>query len=118
VILIKHPRNWGLKEKEVRVAARKALRDLGYWESDTELSIVFMGKIRAKKLNIKYRKKSYIPQVLAFPMSREVDSDGLIRLGDIVICTEKLKYEAKLLNNNLDEVLKEWMIHGVENLMK
>ena len=54
MILIKHPRNWGLKEKEVRVAARKALRDLGYWESDTELSIVFMGKIRAKKLNIKY----------------------------------------------------------------
>ncbi len=118
MILIKHPRNWGLKEEKVRVAAKKALWDLGYGEDKVELSIMFVGKIRAKKLNKQYREKDYVPQVLGFPMSREVDSDGLIRLGDIVICTEKLKYEAKLLNNNLDEVLKEWMIHGVENLMK
>jgi len=118
VILIKHPQNWGLREEKVRVAAKKALWDLGYRKDRVELSIVFVGKIRAKKLNKQYRKMDYVPQVLGFPMSKVVDSDGLIRLGDIVICTAKLKYEAKWLKKDLDVVLKEWMTHGVENLMK
>ena len=118
MILIKHPRNWGLKEKEVRAVTRGVLRDLGFRENGVELSIIFVGKVRAKKLNRQYRKMDYVPQVLGFPMSKVADSDGLIRLGDIVICTTKLKYEAKFLKKDLDMTLGEWMIHGVENLMK
>jgi len=118
VILIKHPQNWGLREEKVKEAAKKALCGLGYGGDKVELSIMFVGKIRAKKLNKQYRKMDYVPQVLGFPMSKAVDSDGLIRLGDIVICTAKLKYEAKLLGKNRSEILREWLIHGVENLMK
>lgn len=118
MILIKYPQNWGLKEEKVKEAAKKALQKLGYRENKVELSIIFVGRKRAKKINETYRRKSYVPQVLAFPMSKEVDDDGLIRLGDIVICTAKLKYEAKWLEKNLDVVLREWMIHGVENLLE
>ncbi|KKQ31793.1 MAG: hypothetical protein US46_C0001G0001, partial [Candidatus Shapirobacteria bacterium GW2011_GWF2_37_20] len=46
------------------------------------------------------------------------DSDGYIRLGDVVICTQKLKYEMRYFGKSLDEVLGEWMKHGVENLLK
>jgi len=69
-------------------------------------------------LNIKYRQKNYIPQVLGFPMSRLKDSDGYIRLGDVVICTQKLKYEVEFLGKKRSEILSEWLIHGVENLLK
>ena len=77
-----------------------------------------MGRKRAKELNINYRQKSYIPQVLGFPMDREKSADGYIKLGDIVICTQKLKYEVVFQKSTLDKVLEEWLVHGVENLLK
>ncbi len=116
-ILIKHPENWGLDESLVLKKASKALEYFGL-KKNIELSLVFVGKRKAKQLNITYRQKDYIPQVLGFPMDREKSSDGYIKLGDIVICTQKLKYEVTFQKSNLEKVLEEWMIHGVENLLK
>ena len=116
-ILIKHNKSWGLEESRVRELAIKALKSFGY-DRDTELSIAFVGQKKAKELNQKYRQKDYIPQVLGFPMSKEKDIDGVYRLGDIVICTQKLHYETKFLGMSLDEVLYAWIQHGVENLLK
>lgn len=117
LILINHNRNWGLDDGLVERLAKKALIEKGY-KKDVELSIFFVGKIKAKKLNQDYRKMDYIPQVLGFPMSKEKDADGVIRLGDIVICTQKLKYEVKFQKKSLEKVLYSWLIHGVENLLK
>lgn len=117
VILIKHPKNWGLDEKEVLEKAKEAL-DFFKLNENVELSVIFVGRKKAKELNIKYRDKKYIPQVLGFPMSKVADADGYIRLGDVVICTQKLKYEMEFLKKSLSEILTEWMRHGVENLIK
>ena len=125
IILIKHPKNWGLKlndsssivDRRIKQLANKILIDKGY-KGNVELSIIFVGRSRAKKLNIEFREKDYIPQVLGFPMSKEVDEDGIIRLGDIVICTQKLKYEVNFQKSNLEDVLYQWLLHGVENLLK
>lgn len=118
MILIKHPKNWGLSDELVIELSIKALNNFGYNEKEVELSIYFVGRDKAKRLNIDYRQKSYIPQVLGFPMSKDKDIDGMIRLGDIVICTQKLKYESKFLKKDIDLVLAEWLVHGVENLLK
>lgn len=118
MILIKHPKNWGLQSDLVERLAVKALEVFGYDDKQVELSVYFVGRNKAKKLNIDYRQRSYIPQVLGFPMSKEQDADGMIRLGDIVICTQKLKYESKFLKKDIDQVLEEWLVHGVENLLK
>ncbi len=117
VILIKHPNNWGLEEKIIRKIVIRDLVNRGYGEN-TELSIYFVGRVKAKRLNIEYRQKNYIPQVLGFPMNRKKDADGFIRLGDIVICTEKLKYEAKYFKKNINEILDDWLVHGIDNLLK
>ncbi|MFZ2153060.1 MAG: rRNA maturation RNase YbeY [Microgenomates group bacterium] len=114
-ILLKHPQNWGLNENRVVVLTEKVLKTNKL--SGVEVSIVFVGRKKAKDLNIKYRGKSYIPQVLGFPMSMVVDADGMTRLGDIVICSQKLKYEAKFQNKTINIVLEEWLQHGVENLL-
>jgi probable rRNA maturation factor len=116
-ILVKHPKNWGLDEAQVINLSKKALAFMGY-ESDVELSVIFVGRKRAKELNINYRQKDYIPQVLGFPMSLEKDADGKIRLGDIVICTQKLKYEVEFQKSTMEKVLYDWLVHGVENLLK
>jgi len=116
VILIKHPKNWGLERKEVLESAKEAL-DFFKLKENVELSLIFVGQKKAKELNIKYRQKDYIPQVLGFPMSKKTDSDGYIRLGDVVICTKKIKYEERFLKKNRNEILREWIKHGVENLL-
>jgi len=117
IILINHPKNWGLDESLVERLAKKVLKEKGF-KNNVELSIDFVGRKKAKELNINFRKMSYIPQVLGFPMSKEKDVDGKIYLGDIVICTQKLKYEVKFQKSNLDTVLYSWLVHGVENLLK
>jgi len=114
-ILIKHSKNWGLDEWEVEKFALKALKQKNL--DNIELSVVFVGRKKAKELNIKYRKMSYIPQVLGFPMTKEKDMDAWVRLGDIVICTEKLKYEAKFQKKKIVEILEFWLLHGVDNLL-
>ncbi|HEX8923136.1 MAG TPA: rRNA maturation RNase YbeY [Patescibacteria group bacterium] len=117
IIFIKYPKNWGLDEDIVRESAIKALNHWGYHEG-VELSIFFVGRKKAKELNLNYRQMGYIPQVLGFPMSKDKDADGVIRLGDVVICTQKLKYETVFQKKSLKEVLDEWMVHGVHNLIK
>lgn len=102
VVLIKHRQNWGLNEEEVRGTALGVLKEMGL--KKVELSLFFVGREEARKLNIDYRQMDYVPQVLAFPMSKA----GM--LGDVVICTPKLKREKASL--------EEWIRHGVKNLLK
>lgn len=117
LILINHNKNWGLSEILVEKLAQKALVEKGF-SDNVELSVCFVGRKKARDLNIKYRQKDYYPQVLGFSMSKQKDIDGKIRLGDIVICTQKLKYEVKYQKSSLEKVLYEWLVHGVENLLK
>ncbi len=117
IILINHPINFGLDDDLVEKLAKKALLKKGYKEN-VELSVCFVGRKKAYDLNVNYRQKKYYPQVLGFPMSTKKDVDGKIRLGDIVICTQKLKYEVKFQKSTLEKVLFEWLVHGVENLLK
>ena len=117
LVLVSHNKNWGLSEELIEELAKKALAEKGF-DNNVELSVYFVGRKKARDLNMKYRNKDYYPQVLGFPMSKEKDIDGKIRLGDIVICTQKLKYEVKFQKSSLEKVLYEWLIHGVENLLK
>jgi len=117
LVLVSYPKNWGLNESLVVKLAKKVLIERGLSDG-VELSIVFVGRKKAKDLNIEYRKMDYIPQVLGFPMNEKISGDGLKRLGDIVICTQKLKYEVKYQKSILEKVLYEWLLHGVDNLLK
>ena len=114
-ILVRHSKNWGLNEEVVIKIAKEVLKQKKF--DKVELSIFFVGRKKARDLNIKYRNKEYIPQVLGFPMSMEADGDGISRPGDIVICTQKLKYEAKFQDKSVDNILKDWIEHGLENLL-
>jgi rRNA maturation RNase YbeY len=117
LILIKTGARFSIDRNLILSCGEKTLKKYGY-EDGVELSIRFVGVKKAKELNLKYRKMDYIPQVLGFPMSRDVDSDGYIRLGDIVICTKKLMREVDYQKSDLKTVLQSWIDHGLENLLK
>jgi rRNA maturation RNase YbeY len=87
-------------------------------EGKIELSLLVCGPKFAQKLNWQYRKMKYVPQVLGFPMSREADVDGFLRLGDIVICYQKLRKEAIMMKKTEGRIWEEWLKHGIDNLLK
>jgi len=115
IVLLKHRINWGLDENKVRLLTLNVLKKFGL--RGVELSLFFTGKKTAKKFNVKYRKMNYVPQVLSFSFNTHRDSDGLMRLGDIVICSEKLKQESRRGQKNVYVVLAEWLEHGLTDLI-
>ena len=73
-----------------------------------ELSLVFVGTKRATALNKKFRKKSYSPNVLSFPLTKTV--------GEIVICPHIAKSEAAKFNLSPDGYIAYLFIHGLLHL--
>lgn len=73
-----------------------------------ELSLVFVGEARARALNVKYRKKSYVPNVLAFPLSKEV--------GEIFICPTVAVKEARSFGMSARKMTAYLFIHALLHL--
>ncbi|MBI1984811.1 MAG: rRNA maturation RNase YbeY [Candidatus Wildermuthbacteria bacterium] len=74
------------------------------------LSIVLVDSKRAQELNCRYRKKSYVPNVLSF-------KEPELGLGEIVLCPEKISQDAKNYGILFKEELLRVFIHGVLHLL-
>ncbi len=72
------------------------------------LSVNFVSPIIAQKLNIDYRQKDYIPNILSFPLSKQE--------GEIFICLSIVRKEAKKFSMSYREFLIFIIIHGVLHL--
>lgn len=72
------------------------------------LSLVFIGEERARTLNTKYRKKTYTPNVLSFPLDA--------RNGEIYIAPRVAKREAKKRNMTYGTYIGFLFIHGLLHL--
>lgn len=71
-------------------------------------SLNFIGSKRAKSLNIVYRQKDYVPNVLSFPLDETT--------GEIFICPEVARKEAKNFNLTPDGYIAFLFIHGLLHL--
>jgi probable rRNA maturation factor len=72
------------------------------------LSLSFVGEARAQALNQTYRKKDYVPNVLSFPLDETT--------GEIIICPQLAKREAKNFNLSIDGYIAYLFIHGCVHL--
>lgn len=72
------------------------------------LSVSFVGPARAQKLNEQYRKKTYTPNVLSFPLDSTT--------GEIVICPAIAKKEHKEYRLSHDGYIGFLYIHGLLHL--
>lgn len=75
---------------------------------DLEISVLVVGKRRAKEFNFKYRKRNYATDVLSFP--------GAGVCGDLVLCDEVIKKNAHLNRVPFREELAYVFLHGVLHL--
>jgi probable rRNA maturation factor len=76
--------------------------------SDYELSINFVNQKEAKKINIKYRQKDYIPNTLSFPYS---DTSG-----EIFLQLEAINSQAKDFDLSKENFLLKIYIHSLLHL--
>lgn len=72
------------------------------------LNLIFHNPQKAKEMNIKYRNKKYIPNILTFNIS---DNDG-----EIYICLSQAKKEYKKFGLNYEEYITLLFIHGILHL--
>ncbi|MGB9743343.1 MAG: rRNA maturation RNase YbeY [Minisyncoccales bacterium] len=77
-------------------------------EKNLELSIVLVGQSKIKKLNKQYRRRNRPTDVLSFSYNGS---------GEVVICLEQVKKNAKKFKSSFKTELKRVLIHGILHLL-
>jgi probable rRNA maturation factor len=72
------------------------------------LSLVFVGDKKSRALNYAYRRKTYVPNVLSFPLDK--------RSGEIYINPHRASIEAKQFGMSVRGFIGYLFIHGLLHL--
>lgn len=67
-------------------------------------------------LNKKYLKRNYATDVLSFEYN-QVDAEGDIFVGDVVVSLDKAREQAKEYSNSFEQEVAELAEHGVLHLL-
>lgn len=102
----------------VRAPASGRLREwaraaLGARGRGAELSLSIVGLAEARRLNARWRGRNYATNVLSFPAP--VAGHGI--LGDVVICADVVRREAREQGKPLDAHWAHLVIHGALHLI-
>ena len=73
-----------------------------------ELSLVVCGDTLSRRMNKKYRKKAYAPNVLSFPLAGHE--------GEIFLNVRKAEREAKIFNIPVRDRIAHLFVHGCFHL--
>ncbi len=96
--------------------------------SDAEVSVAIVGERKMMELGRTYLKDKILHNVLSFTPGEETfvhgqaasfayPEDGLIHLGEIVVCYPKVVEEAKQENVMIDDKVYELVEHGALHLL-
>ena len=82
------------------------------------ISIALVSQKRAVELNKKYRKKDKVANVLSFPIGNDKIPSGVEGcLGEVVICPQEVRKEAKKYGMIFEQALAWMCIHGILHLL-
>lgn len=108
----------GLREHLTKVLAKYKLTD------DVEVDLQVVGKRKISELHRVYMKLEGPTDVLSFPLNDPQDDrpfmaspDGVLRLGDIVVCYPVAVEEALEKQCKVDEQIKFLAEHGLMHLL-
>jgi len=92
------------------------LKEVVFVEEKYEITIRIVTPKESQKLNSTYRGKNYPTNVLSFSYKSEIKIEPL-PLGDIVICADVMKKEAKQQAKSLESHWAHLVIHGTLHLL-
>lgn len=116
IVEIKKDPRYRIQARFLSRAAQEILHEFKVGE-EVVLSIMLVGKRKAKALNQSYRKMTYVPGVLSFPYHEKLP-DGKFFLGELVICFPLAREKAIQENQSLEEAIIDLLRHGIRNLLE
>ena len=118
---VKKQTNYPVSSKKIRDSLKDFFSKKGI-VSDAEVSVVLVGKKKMFDIGRKFLKDKSLHDVLSFTQE-EVDTkfvyppDGVIHLGEIVVCYPLVVEAAKKEGKLIDEKVLELMKHGALHLL-
>lgn len=125
--------NVGCIKFTIKNLLHSALKYLGQPASNIEMSVSFVGSDEIKDLNKQYRNVDQVTDVLSFPTvdnsERKVLSEsdfaiesvnpetGKINIGDVIICLDRAKEQARDYGHSLKRELCFLSLHGMLHLL-
>jgi probable rRNA maturation factor len=100
---------------------RWAAAALGARAARSEIALAIVGSARSRALNHRYRGKDRPTNVLSFPAAPGTAvpdaGNGVLALGDIVICPQVLRREARAQGKRERDHWMHLFVHGVLHLV-
>jgi probable rRNA maturation factor len=79
---------------KIKEVVEKTLTEHGK-SGEIEVGVIIVGEAEMKKLHKAYMETEEVTDVLSFPLDDKPGPDGVIHLGDIVICWPVAKTQAE-----------------------
>jgi probable rRNA maturation factor len=116
MIEINNLTNFSVDKKLFSTVAKNVLK--GENRETETISLAFIGEEEIKKINKKFRKKNKATDVLSFEISARGGpaSGGKDYLGEIIICPEVVKENAKKYGVSVKKEMLKVFIHGILHL--
>ncbi|MDZ4209806.1 MAG: rRNA maturation RNase YbeY [Candidatus Curtissbacteria bacterium] len=114
-VLISSESRYTIERTQIRQAVQKFLEGVGL--IDVEVSILVVGSRKIHQLNRDFRKVDSPTDVLSFPQEESRGPDGVLRLGDVVVCYSICVDEARRENKMVVEKMQELVEHGLRHLL-
>lgn len=122
-VLVSRQSRYPADTKALKESVRSVLR--GHNVSDAEVSMALVGGRKMRELSKVYlNEENGMHEVLSFPYFAPGESgefvmpeEGLLQLGDIVICYPEARKIAMKKNRMVDEVLRELAEHATLHLL-
>jgi probable rRNA maturation factor len=108
-----------LPRREIAEFVREALATLRKVRAArfavSEVSVVFVDDAEMKRLNRTWRNKAKTTDVLTFPAAGNAASGErqAVPLGDIVICVDQAKRQARAERHSLATEIRYLLLHGI-----
>ena len=88
-------------------------------KGNIELSVTFVSKNKIKEINNTYRHIDRVTDVISFENDDGFEMfDGFVTLGDIFICVNKAKMQAKNYGHSFEREMCFLFTHGLLHLLK
>ena len=86
--------------------------------NNVEVSLNFVGQRKMRQLNRQFRKWDKVSNILSFPQQEPRNPEGILLLGDVVICYPKAQEEAIAYQKTVDEAIWDLVEHGLNRLIE
>lgn len=82
-----------------------------------ELSISLVSGQSIGNLNRKFHAQNKATDVLAFPIDQDPPRDGIWAFGEVVVCPQRARVQARIFGSDFRKEVARYIVHGLLHLL-